>query len=172
MSFASFRDRLDTSSGFQSIQFRELEFVLGYKRRGSDSARSRLGPGSTLGRKPGWREPSVVDALLRFLAQHGVDVPAASSWRRDVTEADRARTRRVQDGSLRLYRSQPELAILFELMTDFDEGLPGMALPPRQAGGAHHRHQAGHRRVAGVEFLKESLFQPIFPDLWAIRHRI
>src|SRR6516162_10557677 len=31
-SFSSFRDRLDTASGFQSIQFRELEFVLGYKR--------------------------------------------------------------------------------------------------------------------------------------------
>ena len=32
MSFASFRDRLDKASGFQSSQFRELEFVLGYKR--------------------------------------------------------------------------------------------------------------------------------------------
>src|ERR1700730_12967538 len=32
MSFNSFRDRLDTASGFQSIQFRELEFLLGYKR--------------------------------------------------------------------------------------------------------------------------------------------
>src|SRR5947208_12593723 len=31
-SFSSFRDRLETASGFQSIQFRELEFVLGYKR--------------------------------------------------------------------------------------------------------------------------------------------
>ena len=32
MSFNSFRDRLETASGFQSSQFRELEFVLGYKR--------------------------------------------------------------------------------------------------------------------------------------------
>ena len=32
MSFASFRDRLDKASGFQSVQFRELEFLLGYKR--------------------------------------------------------------------------------------------------------------------------------------------
>ena len=31
-SFSSFRDRLETASGFQSIQFREVEFVLGYKR--------------------------------------------------------------------------------------------------------------------------------------------
>src|SRR5262245_13117151 len=32
MSFGSFRDRLENASGFQSAQFRELEFVLGYKR--------------------------------------------------------------------------------------------------------------------------------------------
>src|ERR1700687_3467033 len=32
MSFNSFRDRLETASGFQSVQFRELEFLLGYKR--------------------------------------------------------------------------------------------------------------------------------------------
>src|SRR2546428_7902273 len=33
MSFNSFRDRLENASGFQSVQFRELEFVLGYKRK-------------------------------------------------------------------------------------------------------------------------------------------
>src|SRR5438067_12056760 len=32
MSFNSFRDRLENASGFQSVQFRELEFLLGYKR--------------------------------------------------------------------------------------------------------------------------------------------
>src|SRR5262245_14694469 len=32
VSFVSFRDRLDTASGFQSVQFRALEFMLGYKR--------------------------------------------------------------------------------------------------------------------------------------------
>src|SRR5207237_6527982 len=53
-SFSSFRDRLETASGFQSIQFRELEFLLGYKRAstlgyvkpdfaGYDTLRQRLG---------------------------------------------------------------------------------------------------------------------------------
>jgi tryptophan 2,3-dioxygenase len=32
ISFSSFRDRLDTASGFQSFQFREIEFLYGYKR--------------------------------------------------------------------------------------------------------------------------------------------
>src|SRR6202043_2160085 len=53
-SFSSFRDRLETASGFQSIQFREIEFVLGYKREstlayvkpdfpGADRLQARLG---------------------------------------------------------------------------------------------------------------------------------
>ena len=53
-SFSSFRDRLETASGFQSVQFREMEFVLGYKREstlkyvkpdfpGADRLRERRG---------------------------------------------------------------------------------------------------------------------------------
>jgi len=40
VSFASLRERLQTASGFQSIQFRELEFVLGYRRRAIGNKRS------------------------------------------------------------------------------------------------------------------------------------
>src|ERR1700752_4898222 len=62
MSFGSFRDRLDTAWGFQSVQFREFEFLLGYKR--ADLLRFHA-PGTpayeTLTRR--LREPSVVDAF-------------------------------------------------------------------------------------------------------------
>src|SRR6201993_3656672 len=44
-SFSSFRDRLDTASGFQSIQFRELEFLLGYKRASTMSYVTPAMPG-------------------------------------------------------------------------------------------------------------------------------
>src|SRR6266851_3296616 len=75
MSFNSFRDRLETASGFQSSQFREFEFLLGYKRAAMlrfhqagtpdyEQLQSRL------------REPSVVDAFYSFLALHGVAIPA------------------------------------------------------------------------------------------------
>jgi tryptophan 2,3-dioxygenase len=169
MSFSSFRDRLETASGFQSVQFRELEFALGYKRAGTmvyheknpaafDRVLRRL------------NERSVIDHFYDFLAQRGVDIPEAVR-QRDVTAAA-GPNEQVQEGIFRLYKSQPELAILFELMTDFDEGIQEwryrhVKLVERTIGS-----KQGTGGSPGVPFLKESLFKPIFPDLWAIRHRL
>ncbi len=169
MSFNSFRDRLDTASGFQSVQFRELEFVLGYKR--ADLLRFHP-PGSpgheTLQRR--LRERSVVDCFYDFLEHYGVRIPAELR-ERDVTlpavpNAD------VEEQLLHLYKSRPDLEILFELMTDFDEGLQEwryrhIKLVERTIGS-----KRGTGGSLGVEFLKKSLFLPVFADLWAIRHRL
>src|SRR5438046_3309775 len=71
MSFGSFRDRLDKASGFQSSQFRELEFVLGYKR--ADMLKyQRPGTPAYERLERRLREPSVVDAFYAFLKQLGV----------------------------------------------------------------------------------------------------
>lgn len=169
LSFASFRDRLDTASGFQSYQFRELEFVFGYQRSnatraipdteaGKARAHARLG------------QPTVLDAFYEFLRLRGARVPAAL-LARDLstkTEANEA----LQDELFRLYREQPELVILFELMTDFDEGMQEwryrhVKLVERTIGA-----KKGTGGSAGIEFLKQALFVPLFPDLWALRHRM
>jgi tryptophan 2,3-dioxygenase len=169
MSFSSFRDRLDTASGFQSVQFRELEFVLGYKR--ADLLRFHK-PGS-----PGHeqlqrrlRERSVVDCFYDFLEHYGVVIPTELRAR-DVTLPTVANAE-VEEQLLRLYKSRPDLEILFELMTDFDEGLQEwryrhIKLVERTIGS-----KRGTGGSLGVEFLKKSLFLPVFPDLWAIRHRL
>jgi tryptophan 2,3-dioxygenase len=78
----------------------------------------------------------------------------------------------VAEGILRLYQSQPQLQYLFELMTDFDEGFQEwryrhIKLVERTIGS-----KRGTGGSLGVEFLKKSLFQPLFPDLWAIRHKL
>jgi tryptophan 2,3-dioxygenase len=169
MSFNSFRDRLETASGFQSAQFREFEFALGYKR----PELLRFFPTGTPGHDAIVRrlhEPSMVDAFYEFLAHHGVAIPA-ELHERDVTLPTLANDV-VEDGILRLYKTQPNLEILFELMTDFDEGLQEwryrhIKLVERSIGSKH-----GTGGSLGVEFLKQSLFHPIFPDLWAIRHRL
>lgn len=169
MSFASFRDRLDTASGFQSAQFREVELLLGYKRpdmlryhpEGSP-ARQRL--------EQRLREPSLNDALYRFLAQHGGDIPPEVLARDEALATEPHEG--VQEELLRLYVTRPDLEILFELMTDFDEGLQEwryrhIKLVERTIGA-----KRGTGGSLGVEFLKRSLFRPAFPDLWAIRHRL
>jgi tryptophan 2,3-dioxygenase len=169
MSFNSFRDRLETASGFQSVQFRELEFLLGYKR---PQMLKFYQPGT-----PGYErlvrrlhEPSVVDAFYAFLGQHGVTIPAELRDR-DVTLPTEP-NETVEEGLLRLYKTHPDLEILFELMTDFDEGFQEwryrhIKLVERSIGS-----KRGTGGSLGVEFLKKSLFHPIFPDLWAIRHKL
>src|SRR5947207_1377739 len=74
MSFNSFRDRLETASGFQSSQFREFEFLLGYKRAAMLRYQQ---PGTPAYERLVRRlhEPSVVDAFYDFLGQHGVTLP-------------------------------------------------------------------------------------------------
>jgi len=169
LSFASFRDRLDTASGFQSYQFRELEFVFGYKRPKVTSPipETERGLAKALARID---QPTVLDALYRFLVQRGVAVPPELLGR-DVRQAT-GPSPALQDEIFRLYREQPELVILFELMTDFDEGLQEwryrhVKLVERTIGA-----KTGTGGSPGVEFLKQSLFKPLFPDLWAVRHRM
>jgi tryptophan 2,3-dioxygenase len=169
MEFSAFRDRLDRASGFQSSQFRELEFVLGYKR--ADMLRYQR-PG-TAGYEQMLRrlhEPSVVDAFYTFLEGHGVTIPPELRAR-DVTLPTEP-NEVVEEGLLRLYKGRPDLEVLFELMTDFDEGFQEwryrhIKLVERSIGS-----KKGTGGSLGVEFLKRSLFHPVFPDLWAIRHKL
>jgi tryptophan 2,3-dioxygenase len=169
MSFTSFRDRLDTASGFQSALFRELEFALGYKRPEMLKYQAASAPHrDDLERR--LSEPSVVDHFYDFLEHYGIAIP------RELRQKDAAAATvpdvQVQDGVFHLYRRQPNVAILLELMTDFDEGLQEwryrhIKLVERTIGAKH-----GTGGSLGVDFLKESLFKPVFPDLWAIRHRL
>lgn len=169
MSFSAFRDRLDRASGFQSLQFREFEFMLGYKRKealayyaedmpGIDRVRQRL------------TERSVVDHFYDFIERHGVAIPDVV--RTKDPEASTEPNVDVQEGLFKLFTSQPELAILFELMMDFDEGQQEwryrhVKLVERTIG-----NKSGTGGSLGVDFLKKSLFKSVFPDLWAIRHRM
>jgi tryptophan 2,3-dioxygenase len=169
MSFTAFRDRLERASGFQSYQYRELEFVLGYRRprmvdyhpegsRGRNVLQARL------------RERSLVDHFYDFLAHNGVAIPAALRAR-DLAAAN-GPDEDVQRGLLALYKARPDLAVLFESMTDVDEGMQEwryrhVKLVERTIGA-----KKGTGGSLGVAFLKESLFQPFFHDLWAIRHEL
>ena len=168
-SFSSFRDRLDTASGFQSIQFRELEFLLGYKRASTLSYAKPEMPGYARLQER-FQERTVIDHFYDFLEKRGAGIPAELR-KRDLTEPNQP-NEQVQAEILRLYRESPETSILFELMTDFDEGLQEwryrhIKLVERTIGA-----KRGTGGSLGVPFLKESLFNPIFPDLWAIRHQM
>src|SRR5436305_21038 len=72
VSFLSFRDRLDTASGFQSMQFREVEIALGFRNPALAQhydATQQAGLAALLER------PSLYDSFLRFLVHRGYAVP-------------------------------------------------------------------------------------------------
>ena len=169
MSFNSFRTRLETASGFQSSQFREFEFVLGYKRKDMLRYQQADTPAyERLLRR--LQEPSLVDCFYTFLEQQGVVIPSELRMRDRTLSSIPDET--VAEGILRLYKSQPNLEILFELMTDFDEGFQEwryrhIKLVERSIGS-----KQGTGGSLGVEFLKKSLFHPVFHDLCAIRHKL
>src|SRR5439155_1640247 len=111
-------------------------------------------------------ERSVIDHFYDFLASRGARIPAELK-NRDLSLPN-GPNEQVQNEILRLYQASPELTILFELMTDFDEGLQEwryrhIKLVERTIGAKH-----GTGGSLGVPFLKEALFKPIFHDLWAI----
>jgi sn-glycerol 3-phosphate transport system ATP-binding protein len=115
-------------------------------------------------------ESTVIDHFYDFLATRGAQIPTELK-NRDLSQPNEP-NEQVQREILRLYQSSPEVSILFELMTDFDEGLQEwryrhIKLVERTIGAKH-----GTGGSPGVPFLKESLFKPIFHDLWAIRHQM
>ncbi len=169
MSFTSFRDLLESASGFQSVQFRALEFTLGVKRPEMLRHYSDDAPFyADLKRR--LEQPSIPDHFYDFLRQRGAEIPEEPSDR-DMTQATTP-SEAVQEGLLMLYRSNPEVAILLELMTDFDEGLQEWRYRHVKMVERTIGKKRGTGGSPGVEFLKQSLFNPVFPDLWAIRHRL
>ncbi len=169
LSFTAFRDRLESASGFQSIQFREVEFMLGYKRADTLKYHPPGNPAlAVLERR--LRERSVIDHFLDFLALQGVAIPAELRARDVTLPAEPSEA--VQEGLLHLYKTRGECSILFEVMMDFDEGIQEwryrhVKIVERTIGS-----KQGTGGSPGVEFLKKSLFRPLFADLWAIRHRM
>ncbi len=165
-SFLSFRSRLDAASGFQSPQFRELEFLLGARNprmlqfhpEGTD-ARRRL--------ERRLAEPGLWDVFVRFLARHGLAVPA-SLLDRDLASPN-PETPDLQPGLVEIYRSRPELAQVCERLVDLDEGLQEWRYRHVKMVERTIGTKSGTGGSAGADYLKSTLFRPLFPDLWAIR---
>ena len=167
VSFVAFRERLETASGFQSVQFRELEFVLGKKR---PEMLHSFGPEDVRRLERRLDEPSVVDCFYDLLEQRGVEIPRRLREKdpRQASVADPT----VQHGLLRLYRLKHEDSILFELMTDVDEGLQEWSYRHVKIAERTIGDKRGTGGSLGVEYLKKALFHPVFPDLWAIRREL
>ncbi len=169
LEFRSFRARLEAASGFQSDQFRQIEFVLGAK---NDKAIQRFPEGSrgrtALERR--YAEPTIWDAFLHYLAREGYAVPA-SHLSRDVT-ARAQPSADVQEVLIAVYRGDVKNAELCERLVDLDEGVQEwryrhVKMVERTIGA-----KPGTGGSTGAEYLRNTVGQNLFPDLWEIRARL
>ena len=166
LEFLSFRDRLASGSGFESRQFRELEMLLGRKRR---SAVDHYAPTTDDYRRldTRFRAPTVWDAFLRYLAHLGHDVPRAT-LERDVQQPIEA-SPAVQHVLLHVYHHDPAATGVCERLIDLDEGIQEWRYRHVKMVQRTIGTKRGTGGSAGAEYLLTTLNQPAFPDLWAIR---
>lgn len=166
LEFLSFRDRLESASGFQSFQFRELEFALGHKRR---PILVHYADDATVAQRleKRYREPTLWDAFLNYLKIAGYDVPD-DLLARDVTQPVEASTQ-IQDILIEVYRQDPRVLRVCERLVDLDEGIQEWRYRHVKMVQRTIGTKRGTGGSAGVDYLNTTLSKPIFPDLWAIR---
>jgi len=159
--YLKFRDVLGTSSGFQSVQFRELEFRLGLKDANfinhydeGSKERARL--------QRALEEPSLREASHEALRRAGFDLgdgsidAVATAWLEVYRDADR----------------WFELYELAEKLVDIDDALAGW----------RHKHVLTVERIignkqgtggsAGAPYLRSTLEKRVFPELWSLRTQL
>ncbi len=167
--FLTFRERLDTASGFQSAQFRVMEFMLGRKKR-SHVDRFEEGTWERRELEARWAAPTLWDAFLHYMAREGYPVPA-DQLDRDVTQPIGA-TEGVQKALVEVYRNSPRDSELCERLVDLDEGVQEwryrhVKMVERTIGA-----KMGTGGSAGSQYLHSTLSPPAFPDLWDIRTQL
>ncbi|MEM7332407.1 MAG: tryptophan 2,3-dioxygenase family protein, partial [Chloroflexota bacterium] len=168
LQFNSFRSFLESSSGFQSVQFRELEFALGYKRQSmmNQFPEGLHGRSQLIER---YHAPSLWDSFLHFLNGNGYPIPE-EILNRDVTQPIKA-SDAVQKTLLDVYHNEPIINRLCERLVDLDEGLQEWRYRHVKMVSRTIGSKMGTGGSAGVKYL-ESTLKPMWPDLWEIRAKL
>jgi tryptophan 2,3-dioxygenase len=158
--FLTFRDHLMPASGFQSAQFRSLEFVSGAKNpRHVEEHAANLPEREELERR--LRQPTLNEAFYALLRRRGFTLP----------EGEGAREQRVRE-LLRIYQ-QPDdhydLYLLAEALVEYDESfalwrLNHVTMVERMIGS-----KPGTGGSEGVAYLRRTTGAKFFPELWELR---
>ncbi|HKO21767.1 MAG TPA: tryptophan 2,3-dioxygenase family protein [Candidatus Eisenbacteria bacterium] len=166
LEFLTFRERLESGSGFQSFQFRELEFLLGMR---NAAALSRYPEGSPARARLEKRlaEPALWDAFLQYLVAKGHTVPA-SALARDRSGAVESAPE-LHPLLIHVYRNDPTVRALCERLVDLDEGVQEWRYRHVKMVERTIGTRKGTGGSMGAAYLKTTLDRPFYPDLWAIR---
>jgi tryptophan 2,3-dioxygenase len=169
VSFSSFRDRLESASGFQSGQFRVFEFFLGNRDPNKIAIHSK-GSETHKTLTEMLDRPTLYDSFLRFMKIHDVEIPRevlGREFRLPYKE-----NAIVQQGLIEVYKKNPFLTQVCESFVDLDEGIQEWRYRHVKMVERTIGNRIGTGGSSGVEFLKATLFKPAFADLWAIRAQL
>ena len=170
--YAQIRPFLATSSGFQSYQYRAVEFMLGNKNRDmvavfdhDPTAKDLLT--EALG------EPSLYDEFLRYLHRRGYAIPQAV-LQRDVTTPYRMDDDLV-DVFAGVYSDPSQHWGVYETceeLVDIEDNFQTWRFRHLQVVTRTIGHKTGTGGSSGVDFLRRALDLTFFPELYAVRTRI
>ena len=169
LEFLSFRQRLESASGFQSDQFRQIEFMLGAKNRQS-LARFASGTRARVALEERFAKATLWDAFLHYLSREGYAVPS-SHLTRDVTTAIEPAAE-IQELLIAVYRKDPKNSELCERLVDLDEGIQEWRYRHVKMVERTIGVKSGTGGSSGAGYLRSTLSRPAFPDLWEIRSRL
>jgi len=167
--YSAVRPHLGTSSGFQSRQYRQLEFMLGNKsaahaERHRGSAEDHAILAAELAR------PSLYDEALRLLARRGIDIPA-DHLERDFTARYEA-SDAVTAAWARVYAEPKTYWDLYELaekLVDLEYHFQLWRFGHLKTVERVIGFKTGTGGTAGVPYLAEVVNKPFFPELLAVR---
>jgi tryptophan 2,3-dioxygenase len=170
--YIEIRPFLATSSGFQSAQYREVEFLLGNKDADMVTVFAHDPPAQEeLARLLG--EPSLYDEFLRFLARRGYAVPE-ELLDRDWTQPHRPSPALV-DVFAGVYADPHEHWGVYETceeLVDIEDNFQQWRFRHLQVVQRTIGHKTGTGGSSGVDFLRRALDLTFFPELYEVRTRL
>ena len=170
--YVQFRDVLGTSSGFQSFQYRSLEFLLGNKNRQHLKLYEHK-PEQRAQIKSVLDAPSIYDEFLIFLSRNGFDIPA-QCVERDWAEPHQFSSE-LTDVLVEIYR-QPERYwteyALCERLVDVEESFQLWRFRHLKTVERIIGYKTGTGGSSGVGFLQRALDLKFFPELLEVRTRL
>ena len=167
--YSAIRPYLANSSGFQSWQYRQIEFMLGNKNAAMLKPHSHR-PDLLAQVQAAWRAPSLYDESLRLLARRGLPVPA-SHTERDWTQPY-AVSDAVEQAWLGVYRDPQghwDLYQLGEELTDLEDAFRLWRFRHVTTVERIIGFKRGTGGTSGVGYLRKMLDVVLFPEIWTLR---
>ena len=167
--YSAIRPYLSNSSGFQSWQYRCIEFLLGNKNAAMLKPHAHR-PEILARVDAAWRAPSLYDEALRLLARRGLRVPG-SHTARDWTQPYAA-SREVEAAWLVVYRDPKQHWDLYQLgeeLTDLEDAFRLWRFRHVTTVERVIGFKRGTGGTGGVSYLRKMLDVVLFPEIWSLR---